>query len=38
MALLDGTAGGTLPTAVTFHEIFEDLGDGNYKIDYPTIY
>lgn len=38
MALLDGTAGGTLPTAVTFHEIFEDLGNGNYKIDYPTIY
>ena len=38
MALLDGTAGGTLPTAVTFHEIFEDLGYGNYKIDYPTIY
>nr|DAP37501.1 MAG TPA: hypothetical protein [Caudoviricetes sp.] len=38
MALLDGTAGGTLPTAVTFHEIFEDLEDGNYKIDYPTIY
>ncbi len=38
MALLDGTAGGTLPTAVTFHEIFEDLGDGDYKIDYPTIY
>ena len=38
MALLDGTAGGILPTAVTFHEIFEDLGDGNYKIDYPTIY
>ncbi len=38
MALLNGTAGGTLPTAVTFHEIFEDLGDGNYKIDYPTIY
>lgn len=38
MALLDGTAGGTLPTTVTFHEIFEDLGDGNYKIDYPTIY
>lgn len=38
MALLDGTAGGTLPTAVTFHEIFEDLGDGNYKIDYSTIY
>lgn len=38
MALLDGTAGGMLPTAVTFHEIFEDLGDGNYKIDYPTIY
>lgn len=38
MALLDGTAGGTLPTAVTFHEVFEDLGDGNYKIDYPTIY
>lgn len=38
MALLDGTAGGTLPVAVTFHEIFEDLGNGNYKIDYPTIY
>lgn len=38
MALLDGTAGGTLPTAVTFHEIFEDLGGGDYKIDYPTIY
>ena len=38
MALLDGTAGGTLPTAVTFHEIFEDLGNGDYKIDYPTIY
>lgn len=38
MALLDGTAGGTLPSAVTFHEIFEDLGEGNYKIDYPTIY
>lgn len=38
MALLDGTAGGSLPTAVTFHEIFEDLGNGNYKIDYPTIY
>lgn len=38
MALLDGTAGGMLPTAVTFHEIFEDLGDGDYRIDYPTIY
>ena len=38
MALLDGTAGGTLPSSVTFHEIFEDLGDGDYKIDYPTIY
>lgn len=38
MALLDGTAGGTLPSSVTFHEIFEDLGNGDYKIDYPTIY
>lgn len=38
MALLDGTAGGMLPTAVTFHEIFEDLEDGDYRIDYPTIY
>ena len=38
MCLLDGSAGGTLPASTTFSEkwIMEDNGD--YTIEYPTIY
>lgn len=38
MCLLDGTAGGTLPASVTFHEKFIELDNGDIEIEYPTIY
>ncbi len=38
MCRLDGTAGGTLPASVTFHERWIQLDDGDYTIEYPTIF
>ena len=38
MCLLDGTAGGTLPASVTFHESLVQLDDGDVEIQYPTIF
>lgn len=38
MCLLDGTAGGTLPASVTFHESLVMLDNGDMEIQYPTIY
>lgn len=38
MCLLDGTAGGTLPASVTFHESYIELDNGDIEIQYPTIY
>lgn len=38
MCLLDGTAGGTLPASTTFHESLVYLDNGDYEIQYPTIY
>ena len=38
MCLLDGTAGGTLPASVTFHESLVQLDDGDIEIQYPTIF
>ena len=35
--MLDGSVGGTLPTTVTLHEIYEYTNDGNYKVSYPII-
>lgn len=38
MCLLDGTAGGTLPASITFHESFVQLDNGDVEIQYPTIF
>ena len=38
MVLLDGTAGGTLPASVTFHESYIYNDDGSVTIVYPTVY
>lgn len=38
MCLLDGTAGGTLPASVTFHERMTILDNGDIEIDKPTIF
>lgn len=38
MCLLDGTAGGTLPASTTFHESLILLDNGDYEINYPTIF
>lgn len=38
MAMLDGTAGGTLPAATVFHEREIIAEDGSVTIEYPTIY
>lgn len=38
MCLLDGSAGGTLPASVTFHESLVMLDNGDMEIQYPTIY
>lgn len=37
MCMLDGSVGGTLPTTVVFHEIYEETADGGYVIKYPTL-
>lgn len=37
MVMLNGSVGGTLFASTTFHEKYIDLGDGNYKIEKPTI-
>lgn len=38
MALLDGTAGGTLPASIVFNENQVELEDGTIEIQHPTIY
>lgn len=38
MCLLDGTAGGTLPASVTFHERLIELDNGDIEVDQPTIF
>lgn len=38
MCLLDGTAGGTLPASITFHESLIQLDNGDVEIQYPTIF
>lgn len=38
MCLLDGTAGGTLPASITFHESLVQLDNGDIEIQYPTIF
>lgn len=38
MCLLDGTAGGTLPASITFHESLVQLENGDVEIQYPTIF
>lgn len=38
MCLLDGTAGGTLPASITFHESLVQLNNGDVEIQYPTIF
>lgn len=38
MCLLDGTAGGTLPASITFHESLVQLDNGDVEIQYPTIF
>lgn len=38
MCMLDGSVGGTLPNTVVFHEIYEETENGEYIIDYPSIY
>ncbi len=38
MCLLDGTAGGTFPASITFHESLVELANGDYEIRFPTIY
>ncbi len=38
MCLLDGTAGGTLPVSITFHESLVQLDNGDVEIQYPTIF
>lgn len=38
MCLLDGTAGGTFPASITFHERYTYLDNGDIEITYPTIF
>lgn len=38
MCLLDGTAGGTLPASITFHESLVQLDNRDVEIQYPTIF
>lgn len=38
MCLLDGTAGGTLPASITFHESLVQLDNGDVEVQYPTIF
>lgn len=38
MCLLDGTAGGTLPASITFHESLVQLDNGDVEIQYLTIF
>lgn len=38
MATLDGTAGGTLPASVSFHEQYVVDTEENLTIEYPTIF
>lgn len=38
MCLLDGTADGTLPASITFHESLVQLDNGDVEIQYPTIF
>lgn len=38
MCLLDGTAGGTLPASITFHESLVQLDNEDVEIQYPTIF
>lgn len=38
MCLLDGSAGGTLPASVTFHEKLIMLDNGDIEVQYPTIF
>ena len=38
MCLLDGTAGGTFPGSITFHESYIQKKDGDIEIVYPTIF
>ena len=38
MCLLDGTAGGTFPASITFHERLVELDNGDIEIQKPTIY
>lgn len=37
MCLLDGTAGGTFPAPIIFHERLVELENGDYKTEYPII-
>lgn len=38
MCLLDGTAGGTFPASITFHERMIQLDNGDIEIEKPTIF
>lgn len=38
MCLLDGTAGGTFPASITFHENYIYQDNGDIEIVYPTIF
>lgn len=38
MCLLDGTVGGVFPASITFHESLIETSEGNFEIQYPTIY
>ena len=38
MCLLDGTAGGTFPASITFHENYIQKDNGDIEIVYPTIF
>lgn len=38
MCLLDGTAGGTIPASITFHESYIYKENGDIEIVYPTIF
>lgn len=38
MCLLDGTAGGTFPGSITFHESYIQKDNGDIEIVYPTIF
>lgn len=38
MCLLDGTVGGRFPASITFHEKLVQLDNGDYEVQYPTIF